>query len=204
MIGSFGNRSFHVSSRNVSTFDNFNQSVAINVENTEVDGNKPTTNIKGRKLGDIGFSVALKDRWVNVRTEVESWQKLCEDGVPQVLIIGGKPVGSNKWLLTAVELKDTVIDNNGQMQRAVLDLTLQEFVRSGKAAQASGAKSSGKAVTKNPKGTVPDTPAVADSERPRSVEDKKRINGNVAASIGKGPKTVARKPGTLYVLKKDA
>lgn len=205
MIGSFGSKTFQVSSKKISTFDNFSQSVAIDVENTEVDGNKPSSHIKGQKLGDIGFMVTLEDRWADVRSEVEAWQKLCEDGVPQVLVLGGRPIGAYQWLLMAVDTKDSSFDNQGRMKRAVLDLSLQEFVRDGKAkSPAAGGKKSGNGVTKNPPGTVPATPAIAETESPRSVEDKKRINGNVIASIGKGPKNVARKPGTLYVLKKDA
>lgn len=103
-----------------------------------------------------------------------------------------------------MSLKDADIDNAGTFRRATLDLTLQEFVREGKASAAGGAGATGGKVTRNPAGTVPATPAVAESAAPRTLEDKKRINGNVTASISKGPKTVARKPGTLYVLSKDA
>ncbi len=204
MIGSFGSRIFRVSSDQVRTFDNLTQGVGIEVENTAVDGQKPSTAVKGQKLDDISFAVEIRDRWADVRSEIDAWQKLCRDGVPQVFTLGTRPVGQYKWLLTGVSLKDADIDNAGTFRRATLDLTLQEFVREGKASAAGGAGTTGGKVTRNPAGTVPATPAVAESAAPRTLEDKKRINGNVTASISKGPKTVARKPGTLYVLSKDA
>lgn len=198
MIGAFGGKVFQVSSQMVSTFADLSLDTAIDTENTSVDGSKPKTNVKGLKLDSMSFSITLSDRWINVRDELEAWRKLCESGIPQIFVIGGSPLGDNKWLLLSASAKDFNIDGTGKMRRAVLDLSFQEYV-AGKAADKNAVK---KTVT-----TRKSTPAVvAVSNTPKDFEDKMRINVNVDRSVKKGTVTASSvtKKDPIYVLRKDA
>lgn len=198
MIGAFGGKVFQVSSQMVSTFADLSLDTAIDTENTSVDGGKPKTTVKGLKLDSMSFSITLSDRWINVRDELEAWRKLCESGIPQIFVIGGSPLGDNKWLLLSSSAKDFDIDGTGKMRRAVLDLSFQEYATA-KAADKSGVKKSGT--------TRKSTPAVVSvSNTPRDFEDKMRINVNVDRSIKKGTVTASSvtKKDPIYVLRKDA
>jgi hypothetical protein len=131
-IAIFGAKSFSVSSNKIYTFDGFKLSGDIQTESQDLDGKKPSTYIKGPGLENISFTILLDSRFgINVRQEIDEWRAIRDAAVQQNFILGGKPVSQNKWLLKNVSVDAKNIDANGNITKAALELSFEEFVRLG-------------------------------------------------------------------------
>lgn len=131
-IASFASKIFSVSSKKIYTFTDFSHNSDLRIEEQEVEGQKPSTYIKGSGLDDINLTVPLifQDS-INVDDEVKDWCNLKDNSIPYMLIIGTTPVGNNKFLLVKVSESETTFDNNGKRLKTKLTLQFQEFVRYG-------------------------------------------------------------------------
>lgn len=130
-LGGFSGKLFEVSSNKVYTFDDYGKSFTLNTESQEVDGDKPSTYIKGKGLQNPSISIKLRQTQnVNVETEVEDWGKICEAGTPYMLFLGNNPVAANKFLLMKVDISDTNYFG-GKLIKATLKLDFEEYVRAG-------------------------------------------------------------------------
>ena len=130
-LGGFAGKLFEVSSKKIYTFDEYTKSFSLNVESQDVDGDKPSTYIKGKGLQNPSISIKLRQASdIDVQTEVEWWGALCEAGVPYMLFLGDNPVAANKFLLKNVSLSDTSYFG-GKLVKATLKLDFEEYVRQG-------------------------------------------------------------------------
>jgi hypothetical protein len=66
-----------------------------------------------------------------VDSEIQSWFNICNSKKPEHFILGGKPVGQNKFLLKSVSESEAVINSLGKKVKAKIDLSFEEFVRYG-------------------------------------------------------------------------
>ncbi|WP_049043320.1 phage tail protein [Clostridium sporogenes] len=132
-IAVWGPMVFSVSLNRVYPFDDFSLSSSVDTEEQEREGCKQSTYIKGLNLDEIGFSIPLiKQRRVNIRSEIINWLNTQNRRVPYMLIINNKPVTSSKFLLTSVKVSNTIFDKKGDYIRANIEVTFKEFVRKGK------------------------------------------------------------------------
>jgi hypothetical protein len=166
-LGGFGGKLFEVSSNKIYTFDDYNKSFTLNVESQEVDGDKPSSYIKGKGLQDASITIKLRQSSsVDVQTEVEDWGKMCEEGTPYMLFLGDNPVSVNKFLVKKVDVSDTNYFG-GTLIKATLKLEFEEYVRAGvKKEDKSQASKSSKAKAK----------AKGNGEQTMSEEDSKRVS----------------------------
>jgi hypothetical protein len=197
-IAQFGNKTFNVSGNNIYTFDGFTKSSSVSTESQEVSGGKPSTHIKGDNLDTLGFNISLNNRFgIDVRAEIEEWEKIKNSHQAQMFILGGKSISKNKYMLKSVDILETVIDNKGNMRSAKLTLSFEEYVR-----QASGSGTG----TSDPNGTykyspgfqkVVDTISSVDGKKVANVvtglltgnvqkDLLKRTSTNVLAALSKG------------------
>ncbi len=131
-VASFGTKVFSASQNKIFTFDDFSRTSSLNIEEQEIDGQKPSTYIKGSNLDDVVLTLPLfKQKELDVRKEIDEWITIKNQAVPQTLIIGNKPMGQNKFLLTSVAIKESVIDGNGNFLRTKVELQFKEFIRYG-------------------------------------------------------------------------
>lgn len=131
-LGGFADKSFIVSKNKIYTFDEYNNEIGLDVEDQSVDGDKPSTYIKGKKLENPTINIQLRQsKSIDVQKEINDWKKLCEDGIPYMLFIGDSPVSNNKYLLINVNISDTAIIFSGKMTKCLLKLTFKEYVRAG-------------------------------------------------------------------------
>lgn len=131
-LASFAGKAFEVSRNRIYTFDSLSGSFGLITEEQDVEGNKPSTYIKGKNLESVSFSVGLRQsKTVNVENEINSWRKICNAATPYMLFIGGKPVINNKFLLVSVNIDDTLYSVRGKLIKAVLNLEFKEYVRRG-------------------------------------------------------------------------
>ncbi|TCZ73061.1 hypothetical protein E0485_21830 [Paenibacillus albiflavus] len=176
-IASFKNKVFQVSSNQKNTFDGLTWSGDISLEAQEKLKDKPSTYIKGIGLTSMSIDVQLRaDFGVNVRNEIEQWEAIRDNMVPDIFVLGTKPLGKNKWLLKSTSVSDTVVDGKGNMLAATLKLEFEEYVREGKASASQGA--SGGAGGSSAAGFQSYSIVPADIFTPPNKADNKRDNPN--------------------------
>lgn len=147
-IASFANKVFEVSSDKIHTFDDLQFGTGLETEKQDNPGAKPKTYIKGPGLNTLSIKIkASVDMGLDPRAEIGSWMMLKDTKKPYPFIIGGKPFGSARWLLTDVQVADTKIDNEGKFLEASLSLSFEEYVYAGKAKETK--KSAGKKTSQN-------------------------------------------------------
>lgn len=131
-IAVFKNKVFQVDTSKIYTFKDFTYSSVLNTEHQDVDGKKPSTYVKGPGLDNFGIVITLEtSNGVNPRQEWEEWQQILAQSLPDTFILGGKPIGENKWLLKSVSPSDVRADNTGNITGLTLSLEFEEYVRPG-------------------------------------------------------------------------
>ncbi|MOA52823.1 Phage P2 GpU [compost metagenome] len=64
---------------------------------------------------------------INPRKELDTLIELERAGKAMPLIIGGKGLGVNKWKITSLEQTWSDIDNRGNLLRATVSISLEEY-----------------------------------------------------------------------------
>ncbi len=165
-LGSFSSKFFEVSQNKIYTFDEYTRDIAINVEDQEVDGDKPSTYIKGTNLEQVSFNVKLvQSSSIDVETEINDWKSICEGKEPYMLFIGNNPVSSNKYLLTGVSLSDNTYIPSGKLVKSTMKLTFKEYVRAGVKKEEGTSSTSKKSAKKSS----------SSSSEPMSEEDDAKV-----------------------------
>lgn len=133
IIGAFGDLVFKVSNNQVYTFDDFKISTGYRSQQVDVIGNRPSTYKEGPELEKITFSIVL-DLTLgidDVGQEINRWRNMCNAGVEQPFNIGGIPLSDYMWLLKSVETDSKNIGPSGQIIKAILSVSMEEYVRAG-------------------------------------------------------------------------
>lgn len=177
-LGGFAGKLFEVSSNKIYTFDEYSKSFTLNVESQEVDGDKPSTYIKGKGLQNPSFSIKLRQSTsIDVNTEIEDWGRICEAGEPYMLFLGDNPVATNKFLLKKVDVSDTKFFG-GKLVGATLKLEVEEYVRagvkkeSGTSDESKSKKSKSSKAKSDAKGNGEETMSAEDSEKITNLENQ--------------------------------
>ena len=129
-IGSFGNHIiFETNDKKILTFDSFNQSISSRWTAHERIGLKPKQEFLGPSLRSITFNIVLNAmHGIKPRETMEKIEKIIEEGIVDILVIGTKQVGQNKWAIKDMsETWDTVM-NKGELLQATLSLSLEEYL----------------------------------------------------------------------------
>lgn len=128
----YGGKIFSVSPNRVYTFDGLERSGELSVDEQEVDGQKPSTYVKGPTLDKVGFNVVIKNSSnLDIRSEIESWMTIKDLAIPHYIILGKKIYGKNKYLLTNVNASDQIVMPTGLISKATIRLEFSEYVRRG-------------------------------------------------------------------------
>ena len=120
---------FEVSSDKVLTFKNLTQTVKGRWATHNIIGNKPKSEFLGAGQRTISLPIYLSvNHGINPRKTIEKIEKAVENGTPYLLVIGGKQVGANQWVITDLsETWDNII-KDGRLVSANLTLSLAEYV----------------------------------------------------------------------------
>lgn len=128
-IGSFGDIVFEVSAEKIRTFDNFVRSSAGRWSEHEVINQKPPSEFIGPGLDSISFSMRFDVQYgMNPRVEMEKLLIMERSGQAEILIIGGKGLGIDKWVITNLKQNWQTVDNQGNVLVGVAEVTLKEYV----------------------------------------------------------------------------
>lgn len=129
VIGSFGDIIFEVSFNTIRTFDNFTRSSAGRWSEHEVINQKPPSEFVGPGLDTISFSMRFDVQYgMNPRVEMERLLIMERSGQAEILIIGGKGLGVDKWVITDLRQNWQTVDNQGNVLVGVAEVTLKEYV----------------------------------------------------------------------------
>lgn len=129
MIGLLGSLRFRVNDNKVFTFNNMKREVSASWNTMERIGQKPISEFGGPNLQTISLDITL-DASLGVRPRqlLEVLERMTESGQANELVIGRKMVGKNKWVITKCSQAWDVILRGGELYRANVSLSLQEYL----------------------------------------------------------------------------
>lgn len=129
MIGYFGKIIFETSDRRILNFDGLKLDVSGRYASHEVIGRKPVTEYLGPGLITLSFTVNLNGSFgVKPRGEMERWLAMAEKGIAELLVIGGRPLGSDRWVVKAVSESWNTVFRGGELFSGKIDVTLEEYL----------------------------------------------------------------------------
>ena len=147
VVGKFGNRTFDVLPTRIFTPSDISISGELETSTEDASGKKPSTTIKGPGLEKVSLEFKLLAvAGIDIQAEKDAWEAIRDAGTPYPLVLFGRAVSLNKYLLISVSLSDVAgTKANGQavMSVATLKLDFDEYVAPG-AKKSSGSKTSQK------------------------------------------------------------
>ncbi|MGG4447640.1 phage tail protein [Brevibacillus porteri] len=130
MIGSLGDVIFVATAETIRTLDEFVRKSAGRWAKHEVLGRKPLSQWIGPGLDTVSFTMRFDVFYgVNPRNEMNKLLELERSGKSLDLIIGGKAVGMDQWVITSLEQKWERIDSKGNVLAGTASLSLEEYMR---------------------------------------------------------------------------
>lgn len=185
VIGSFGSKTFSSSLNKIYTFEDMTENTSLNIEEQDVEGQKPSTYIKGPSLSDCSLTITLlRQKKVDVLSEINSWKNILAAAKPYPLVIGGKALSRYKYLIASISTSDVKIGPNGEYLFAKVQIQFKEYVRAGKNKEASK--------DKKPSGTSKE-----------KKKTKKRKNPNVKKAKSSGAKSSKGDNAKIDALEKE-
>lgn len=129
-IGNLGEYiTFSVSSDKVLTFNKMTQTVKGRWTNHNIIGVKPKSEFLGADIRGLNLSIKLDVmHGVKPRNVLKTLEKAVEEGRVLPFILGGKKVGSNSWVITQMSETWDCVYSKGELIKASVSLTLQEYV----------------------------------------------------------------------------
>ena len=128
-IGTLGrNVVFEVSNDRVFTFSELTREVTSRWTNHEPQGVKPKPEFLGAGLQTASLTITLSATLgVRPRDVLEAIENMGENGTAETLVIGNRPVGSNPFRLTGSSEAWNTVYNRGELARATLTISLEEY-----------------------------------------------------------------------------
>ena len=129
MIGTLGtDLVFETSDNYVLTFAGMTRDVSGRWATHETPGTKPKAEFLGPGLQSVSLPITLSaGLGVKPREMLERVEQMVETGDTEYLILGYRPVGKNRFRVTGSSETWDVIYNQGELARAKLTLTLEEY-----------------------------------------------------------------------------
>lgn len=129
MIGYLGDRIFETSDKRILTFRDFKRDTASRFATHELINRKPITEYIGPGLQIITFTIGLNaSHGVRPKDEINAWNEMAEKGKAELLVIGGEPLGADRWVVKSVSEAWGTVFNQGELYSASLDITLEEYI----------------------------------------------------------------------------
>ncbi len=125
-IATYGPKVFSISADMINTFGAVSRSSSYNVEEQENGTNKAKLKNKAPGLETMAFELQLRNDFVNVRDEIESWLVL--QGKSYYFIVGNEKYGTNKWELIGVDITNQEFTLRGVLKKATVSLNFKEMV----------------------------------------------------------------------------
>jgi len=130
VIGNFGSRIvFSTSDSRVLTFSGLTQKVSGKYAKHSVSGQKDRPEFTGPGSRSISFKMLLDvDLGIRPREVMSSIEEAVESGETGYLVIGGRPIGYNKFYISSVSEAFDVVMRGGEIARASLQVSMEEYL----------------------------------------------------------------------------
>lgn len=128
-VGSLGEIIFTVSEREIKTIRDYSRKTASRLTTHDIIGQKPITEFLGPGIESVSFTIKLSAfAGINPKQEAEKLRQMTQEGEVVNFILGGYPVGENKWIIESVEETANYFDGHGNIVSSDVNLTLHEYV----------------------------------------------------------------------------
>lgn len=129
-IGNFGKLIvFETSDARILNFNNFQKTVSGRWGTHDRIGKKPQSEFLGAGLSGVTFDISLNaQHGVRPRNTIVALERAVESGQAEYLVIGGAKVGSKRWKITQMTETWNTIMAHGELQTAMVTLTLEEYL----------------------------------------------------------------------------
>ncbi len=128
MVGKFGDIIFETSDKRILSFKGFKQTVSGRWSRHSIIGRKEVLEFNGPGNRKITFTITLNAIYgVRPREMLEKMESIVEEGKTDYLIIGGRPVGNNRFCISSLgEEWDTIL-SGGELAIATGTITMEEY-----------------------------------------------------------------------------
>jgi len=130
LIGNFGSRIvFETSDRKVLTFSGMTQKVSGKYAKHSVTGQKDRPEFTGPGNRSLSFKIILDvSMGIRPREVMDNIEAAVETGEVEYLVIGGRPIGGNRFYISSMSEAFDVVLGGGEIARASLNISLEEYV----------------------------------------------------------------------------
>lgn len=179
----WGPKGFLVSPTMVVPFMEFSTSLTLKEDSKDDTSGTAKTNKRGRELRPISFSTTyLRAVGVDPRAQSEAWEAELGNSYP--LYVGGKQVGTNPMMLTAVNTSDVKFAPTGEWISCKVALTLKEYANGNETVLLKSANSSDT-----------EKKTAMQATAPKATKQKKKVpatHAQMVAAAGKRRQSNAR------------
>ena len=128
LVGFMAHIPFIVSSRYIRTFHHYRRGRAGRRAQHDIIGDKPVFEFIGPDVEKISFSMQLRaDQGINPSKELEKLRKLRDTGQYFPLVIGGKLITDNMWVIESLDENVSFWGKFGSIMSAKVSVTLKEY-----------------------------------------------------------------------------
>ncbi len=129
LVGTWGGLIiFRVGMSSTMTFKNWQRTVAGRYAEHGIISNVPRLEWLGPDITELTLTVELStDLGVHVGNMLQTIEKFVRCGVAQFLWIGGKKIGTNKFVISQMNETRKRFYSDGQVTHATVDLTFREY-----------------------------------------------------------------------------
>lgn len=129
LIGNLGSIiTFETSDRRILTFKSFKKEVSANYTEHNRFSQKPQSEFTGAGLATVSFDITLNASFgVKPRAVMEAIEQAVETGRAETLVIGGRQIGTGKWVITSMSESWDYMYAGGELVAAKMSLTLKEY-----------------------------------------------------------------------------
>lgn len=129
MIGCYGSKIiFYTSSVVAQTFQNLTSETGAKFADHALLEGKPRKQYIGANLRSITFDMMLRaDLGISPRVMLETLKTLAEEGSAHYLIIGGRPLSQNPFVVTSISDQWGTVYNAGQLYQCTVSVSLEEY-----------------------------------------------------------------------------
>lgn len=129
VVGTLGRQIvFKVSDEQAMLLQNMSREIKSRWTMHETFGTKPKAEFLGADNQGVSLSIYLSSNLgVRPRKVMEAISTMVESGVAERLVIGGKPVGYRPFRITGASEAWNTMYNRGELAKATVSLTLEEY-----------------------------------------------------------------------------
>ena len=128
LVGFMAGVPFVVSKNYVRTFDDYNRSGSGRWAKHEIIAQKPVMEFIGPDTEKISFSMLLRsDMGITPNAELNNLRKMRDKGKAFSLVIGGRKIGTNSWVVESIGETVNFWGKLGGILLVKVDITLAEY-----------------------------------------------------------------------------